>query len=362
MPIITSNTGSSHYEFLAEGVRGAEQILLVSPYLTDDFSSLFEGVDLSSAKSITLVTTLKKNDQDQITKPASLKSFYQFATERSPCAKIKIHVDNSLHGKVYIFKKGDSSTALVTSANLTHNGLHHNHEWGLLVSDPVVVEQLEQEVLACIDYPDVTESMIDRLVMFSEQYQRDHPEWGRKVTPSSDILESVYNQGTNNSGACRYWLKPIGVSEDPINKESQRDFSELHYELGFSKKGVGAIKAGDVVITVAVGCGCLLSYYRVTGSPREATQAERELSPWLERWPWRIEGRNLSSVYGGCWWQFDLDRKRLLDQFLAEHPDELITKAGSRSLGAINFGSDKVELTDSFGGYLIQTINNCRVL
>ncbi|MEH6585219.1 MAG: phospholipase D family protein [Halioglobus sp.] len=337
---VISNQSSSHGLRFAELLSDSTfEIFLVSPYLSEDLEILLEKFNFSFVEKITLVTTLKKNDQDQITKPKSLKSlksFYQLVKAKCPKAKVKVHIDNSLHGKIYIFKKGTSQKAIVTSANLTQNGFYNNHEWGLLIDDSKVIVQLESEVLECVDYSDVTESQVDRLLMFSEQYQRDNPDWTKVVTPSSDIMDDVYNQGTNNSDNPRYWLKPIGVSENPIYKEHQRDFSELHQDLAFSKKGVGAIRAGDIVITTAVGCGCLLSYFQITGSPKESTYEEKQKNPWKERWPWHIEGRSLSTGYGACWWEYDLDRKLLLEKFLEEYPDELVTQAGARTLGTLN--------------------------
>jgi len=345
---VASNLMGKHGDLIQDLLGDSfHDLVFVSPFLAADFKSLFRGADFSSVRSITLVTTLKKNDQDQIIKPKSLKSFYQLIKAKCPKAKVKVHIYNSLHGKIYIFKGNGTPKAIVTSANLTHNGLYHNHEWGLLIDNQDTIAQLECEVLECIEYPGITESQLDRLVMFSDQYQRDNPEWLIAVTPNSDILESVYHQGRSNNDNPRYWLKPIGVSEDPIYKESQRDFSGLHQNLAFSKKGVGAIRAGDIVITTAVGCGCLLSYFQVTGSPQEATHEERLQSPWRERWPWHIEGRNLSTAYGGTWWQYNLDRKILLDKFIGLFPNEAVTRAGASTLGTLNFGSDKVDFRNT---------------
>lgn len=358
---VLSNLTSSHGSLIDELLEGGyDELFWVSPFITGDFEALFSKSKFSAVKAITLVTTLKKNDQDQITKPHALKSFYNLMNAKCPEAKVQVHIDNSLHGKIYIFKKGNTSKATVTSANLTQSGIYNNHEWGLLIDDGVVIEQLENEVLECIEYHDITESLVDRLVMFSEEEFRAHPEWGAKNSPTTDILNSVYFQGDINNKEPRYYLKPVGVSEDPILKKDHKDFSDLHQNLDFSKKGTGAIRAGDIVITTAVGCGCLLSYFQITGSPKEATFAEQQETPWKQRWPWHIEGRNLSTNYGGCWWEYDLDRKLLLDLYLQNHPNMPVTKAGSYTLGTINFGSDKVEITKTFADFLISEIDGIK--
>ncbi|MBT3811696.1 MAG: hypothetical protein HOE45_12015 [Gammaproteobacteria bacterium] len=79
--------------------------------------------------------------------------------------------------------------------------------------------------------------------------------------------------------------------------------------MDFFKKGTGAIRAGDIVITTAVRCGFLLFYFKITGSPREATYEEKQANPRKERWSWHIEVRSFSLNYDGSWWQYNLDRK-----------------------------------------------------
>ena len=82
---ITSNLSSSHGSLVANLLADASsELFFVSPFLTGDFGALFKEADFSSVTYITLVTTLKKNDQDQITKPKSLKSFYHLAKAKCP--------------------------------------------------------------------------------------------------------------------------------------------------------------------------------------------------------------------------------------------------------------------------------------
>ncbi|MDH5434052.1 MAG: phospholipase D family protein [Gammaproteobacteria bacterium] len=355
---IVSNTFGSHGKLVSELLSDSpDELFLVSPFLANDFEEFLGNCDFSSIRKITLITTLKKNDQDQITKPTSLKSFYQLMKNQCPNAQVEIHIDNSLHGKIYIFKKGSELKAIVTSANLTKNGFYNNNEWGLLIGDNNIITQLEKEVLECIEYPDITEFLVEQLLSYSDQFQRDNPECKKIVKPTSDILDTVYYLGQNNNKEPKYYLKPIGVSENPILKDSKRDFSELHQNLHFSKKGTGTIKTGDILITTAVGCGCLLSYFQVTGTPKEATDKEKQIEPWKERWPWYIEGRNLSTKYGGCWWEYDLTRKKLLKKYQEEYPNEAVTLAGRKTLGTLNFGNDKVQITKTFAEFLIAQID-----
>lgn len=351
---LVKNHGSSITELLNESY---DELFFVSPFLATDFQELFGEDGFSNVKKVTLVTTLKKNDNDQITKPLSLKTFYSLMGEKCPKAKVNVHIDNGLHGKIYIFKKDAKFKAIITSANLTKSGFYYNHEWGLLIDDSDVIKRLENEVLENIDYPEITESLVDRLLRHSDTHQKMNPKWSEVVRPDSDIMEEVYYQGQNTNREPRYYLKPIGVSEEPIWKDSKNDYSALHQNLAFSKKGTGAIRAGDIVITTAVGCGCLLSYFQITGSPMEATYEERKVSTWKERWPWHIEGRNLSINYGGNWWEYDLERQSLLEDFIEKFPGKAVTTAGGKTLGTLKFGSDKVEITKEFADFLTSKID-----
>jgi phosphatidylserine/phosphatidylglycerophosphate/cardiolipin synthase-like enzyme len=49
----------------------------------------------------------------------------------------------SLHAKIYI---ADTRTAVVTSANLTHNGLVGNHEYGVLLRDSALVSKVRNDL------------------------------------------------------------------------------------------------------------------------------------------------------------------------------------------------------------------------
>jgi hypothetical protein len=69
-----------------------------------------------------------------------------------------------------------------------------------------------------------------------------------------------------------------------------------------------------------------------------------------------MEGRNLSSQFGGQWWIYNIQRKDALDEFIKLYPGVPVTFAGGFSLGALNYGSDKVKITKEFGDFLISKI------
>ena len=247
---------------------------------------------------------------------------------------------------------------IVSSANFTRNGLSNNHEWGLATSDDEIIDYVITDLFESIEYQDVTYTQIKRACLFADQYARDNPEWKKKPDIFSDILESVYSVDDKSNTNPQYFLKPVGVTESPILIEDERDFSNIHENLHFSKKKPKGVRKGDVLITVAVTAGSLLSYYKVTGGLQEVNQEEIAREPWKERWPWYMEGRNLSPKFGEKWWIYNIQRKDVLSEFLQRNPGVPVTSAGGFSLGALNYGGDKVKITKEFGNFLISKIDN----
>lgn len=49
-----------------------------------------------------------------------------------------------LHAKVYVV---DKKSAIVTSANLTAGGLDRNYEYGIKITEPLIVKEIEQDIL-----------------------------------------------------------------------------------------------------------------------------------------------------------------------------------------------------------------------
>ena len=358
MIIPISNLERNHFSIIAEQFENElREVIFVSPFLANNLTKLFKDVSSISIERAILVTTFKPNDPEQLTKPSQLKSFFNWVKINLPNATPTIHIDNYLHGKIYIFK-GEKEKAIVTSANLTRNGLYQYHEWGVLIENINIINQIESEILEHVDYLHLTEAMVTKMEMFADFYSRNNHEIisGELSKFRSDICDDVYNEARNTDHEPRYWLKPIGVTEKPILKEDQVDFSDLHQHLAFSKKGTGNIRAGDILITVGVGCACILSYFEVIGTPVEATYEEKLEDPDKKRWPWSIEGRCLSQNYGAKWWLYDLNRIQLLQQYIELYPSKPVTKSGGKTLGTLNFGNDKVELTTHFAKYLIEEI------
>jgi hypothetical protein len=358
--MLISNISHTHRDFLNELLSdGADSLVIVSPFLSSDIHKFLQEFALETLSSIELITTFKPNDIEQFTKPFQIKAFFDSFKDIQANIKTTVHVDNSLHGKLYIVGKKTDRKMILTSANFTQNGMVGNHEWGILIEDADIISKALEEIYDNLDYPEVTYNQIGNACKHAETHLRYNPELSAIQKPppiKSDILRRTYSDTDKANVNPQYFLKPIGSADDPITIEEQEDFSDLHQNLHFSKKKPKGVRKGDYVITTAIGAGLLLSYFRVTGSLQEVPKKEQQENPEKARWPWFMEGRNQSQSFGAHWWEHKLHRQALLDEFRDHFPETPVTHAGGFTLGTINMGNDKVRITPEFGEFLIRKI------
>jgi hypothetical protein len=359
---IISNTTGSHLAALIQMIGQAQnRLIIASPFLASEMTSLLGEFNFSGIKRIDLFTTIRPKDPEQIIKPPILLQFFDFFRKQHGNIELKLHINNALHGKLYLAIGGEQECLIVSSANFTRRGMTENHEWGIRSADPKLIETVMKELFDSVEYEDVTYHQIVRACQFAKQYERLHPDWVRRPNIFSDILDEIYKVEDVTNSEPKYFLKPIGTSEEPIKLEGKMNFSALHQRLYFSKKKPKGVRKGDIVITTAIGAGSLLSYFKITGSLCHVTKDELMNEPWLERWPWYLEGRNQSRQFGEEWWKHNIGRREALDEFLTMFPGIPVTVAGGFTLGTINMGNDKVLITKEFGEFLIGKIKGAVV-
>jgi len=356
---VVSNSEKNHLDELRTLFQSnANRLIIASPFLAPNITELLNEFTFANTESIELITTFKPKDSEQLTKPEILRDFFDFFKKEYPEIKVKLHINNQLHGKLYLRIDHSRRSLILSSANFTRNGLCNNDEWGLSVDDDTVIDEVINGLFESIEYHDVPYTQIKQACLQAEFYKRDHPEWIKKPDIFSDILDIVYTVENTSNTNPKFFLKPIGVTDRPILLKDQRDFSNLNQNLHFSKKKPKGVRKGDVLITVAVTAGSLLSYFKVTGGLQEVTKDEILRDGWKERWPWYLAGRNSSPGFGGQWWIHNIQREDVRKEFLELYPDTPVTSAGGFTLGAINFGADKVQITKEFADFLISKIKD----
>lgn len=369
---LTKNTAEqfigNHLKMIRQFLASSDQVLIASPFLYRDFGPLFKDLTLSGLKDLTLVTTCRPWKDDQLVKPYSIRSFVDSLRSCSSIRWPVIHIDQKLHGKVYLFKKnGKYTDGIVTSANLTGKGLDGNHEWGVLINDPEILTRLEAQIIAGVDYVSIREDGLKMLCDTVDIFNRANKQTTKPPEIDIDIgLDNILNhyctpsEGNHNivlrKGA-QYFIKVSGVTGRPILPIDRRPFDQPHAELSFAKQPKN-LRLGDCLLEVAVGEMCFLSYYACASAVRERTDQERRQDADCARWPFYIYANNLSLAYGKIWFDQPLYYDQVISDFKTAFPNIDITPSGKEDFkGAIQLGHSYIRVTDEFGKFVRERLD-----
>ncbi len=340
--IINNLTRENHFKKLIENFKVSDEIIIISPFISAD-ENFFPWRDFTCLKKIKLVTTLKPKSLDQYNKVPFFKYLCDFCKTNS--IELEILIENSLHGKIYISKSQEKYTsAIITSANFTKNGLRLNNEWGTVIKDKIQIEQLEFNVIDKVVLQALSEKQIDDFI----QVLKKNP-LPKERNPININLSKHLLYKTNPLkvlGKVNYWLKPIGVSGDFISFDQV--FDEIDSNLHFSKTRPTGVMVNDILIAYAVGHKNILSIYRVK-SEVKTTQIKND------RWPYFVVGENLTPFYGQEWSSYNIGISNQRDEVVKNRLFD-VTPSGKNSYGSLMRGADKLRVTPEFGQYLIDKI------
>lgn len=349
-------SAGNHLTRLKELFRESDSVILTSPFLMTEFADFFGEADISKLNKLHLITTLSPNSFDQIKKISSLVSLIEFPDIKNKKVSCQISLNNKLHGKIYIFKNNDNYlSAIISSANFTDNGLYRNHEWGIEISDKEEIEELEISILGSIEFSNLTFEEIYLMQQATTDFLKNQPQTETRdiALKLTDLLSSS-SWSSQLADTNEFWLKPIGVTENPVRED--RLFDKIEDKLNFSKFRPNGVKPNDILITYGVGTTKILSIYKVTSYPISATSEEIAKDDWLGRWPWHVEAHNRTPKFGATWARRNLYINALKDEYLRANPDKAITAVGGQTLGALNFGKDKVKLSPDFAKFIIDKV------
>ncbi len=339
--ILTNEKKNNHLKFFTKMASKSDRLIIVSPFLSDDISKLIK--DMSKIKEITLYTTLQKyNDSAQ--KIISLCSFYECCNEKGIDLSIKI--DDNLHGKVYLFYGNEKEKGFIlTSGNFTENGLINNHEYGLCIEDVDKQKELKESITSINTY-DLTYAQLRQMYDDAQEFIKNHQTVKQerfKVNKLINKKPSVDQKETR----C-YYLKPIGTAKEPFD-ENRPPLKEIDF-FGFGKKPK-TIKRDDVLLLHSVGPSSIVGYYVTTGDDfREIKYDDKD------RWIYKVQAECHSSKFTANWWKYELKTQALVDEFLEMYPDKNVTVAGGKTLGALQWGRDKIQITKEFAQFIINKI------
>ncbi|MFL0198449.1 restriction endonuclease PLD domain-containing protein [Clostridium sp. WILCCON 0269] len=340
---ILSNINSNHYSYIRNILEGANELYIVSPFLMESFDIFFDEIKDMEVGYITLITTLKDNNLDLFRKANALHSFCVNCMTHE--IDYRIYIDNKLHGKVYIASKdGEPLSGIITSANFTEAGLGFNHEWGVKVDNSIELKNLINEIFSiCSEalYKEHLAKIIEKIDNYSKNV--GEPKKFKFDLRVSEFIK--YNEKISKLDK-RFFLKPVGWLQKPFS--TMRTLSSSIETLHFSKRKPRAVRVGDILICYAVGTAKLLGYFEVLEEPTN-------LMSKTDRWPWSVKAKNLCPYYSEKWVLFDNTISSIQDSYKYDMP---ITYAGGKTLGALNFGADKIQLTEEFANHIISIIED----
>ncbi|MEO8315601.1 MAG: restriction endonuclease PLD domain-containing protein [Pseudomonadota bacterium] len=347
-----------HFTLLRQLIGIADGCLLEAPFLYADFAEFLAGLEVRG-KEWELITSAKQRGDDQLRKPYALRSFGSLllaATGKWPT----IHLNDNLHSKIYLFRKGGQPFAgVVTSANLTHAGLCTSHETGLLIEDVAQLRALDAIGRQGLEYVHLAEHQVERMCWYADEYRKLYGNEERDVNAGLQNFLNQYatpsagNRNIRLTSTARHFIKVSGVKDDPILPKDRRPFAEPHGKLAFAKSPGKSIVIGDCLLEVAVGGQCFLSYHACASEPHERTEREKESNPKHKRWPHYVYANNLSLHYGQLWFEAPIGYEATIQEFKREYPEIPVTQAGGDNLmGAIQMGNSYFQVTREFGEFV----------
>lgn len=339
--ILGNNKTNNHFQEILKLSKQSDELILVSPFLTKDM-----GAMLGEMKSIQKLTvyTVFEGYNDALNKSDSLLALYQYCESNSVELCIKINED--LHGKVYLFYKGENETGgIITSANFTSKGLVNNYEWGVRVSNADKQRLLLSEIERMPVF-DVKRSQIEAINKAATEFRENN-----NVQPEKKFKINKYiNIKPSKSGNAKmgYYLKPIGVTGNPFK---QGNTLKENAEIGFGD-AANKLNKGDILLCHSVGTGFLVGYYKICSEKSEFKELDKE-----DRWPWKVSVECNSIPFSQEWWVYEMKTNDLVNEFKELYPDNHITYNGGDTLGALKWGKDRVKLSQEFAAFLIDKID-----
>ena len=339
---VVNNCRGNHIEEVKDLLANSNKALIASPFISLTVIDKMKNWLTSGFHELTLITTLKEKDPDQLRKVPMLIELFRLKKSRGFHLTVKI--DNLLHGKVYIGKRDSNYTgAIVTSANFTENGLENNHEWGFYVNDQKVISDIHHQILK-----DATVELAEKDLLKMKQWMEENlAEDVKSPTVDVSFIDMIEMPIVTKFGLT-YWLKPLGKSPDPV--PPTRLFGDEMHQITFSTKKPSGIAKGDILIAYSVVTQQLLSVFEATDRRGRLTSFS---NPSDNQWPNYIWCKNLTPKYGSQWPQKNTTLIDLRTEFAKLYPRCTVVPSGNK-LNGMQWGADHIRATKEFGEFVMR--------
>lgn len=351
MEIVNNLRDKNHLLCIKDELKKATKLLLVSPYLYEDFDSFCAVGEVDNINEIELITSLSTSTEDELKKPKSLLSFLKLFNR----SKAQIHINNKVHAKIYLF--ADNSgwfSGIITSANLTKNGMTQSHEWGVKLDCKKTLGSLYDDLISNLDYKNVPHQVIAaKLLPAAEQLEKELNTSPKIPNAQGELLGLLSKQASDDNieFTGNYYLKPYGHQGHPLEPEKREDFSERN-QLSFPNPRPKSITRGDVVITFGVGCQYIVSVNVVLSNVTEIDKRLQKINPDYERWRWTVNSHILSKSFSKSWWSHKLNFREITKDFNVGKTDPV-------NLGGFNRGRGFLQIPEELAFAMFKHILDC---
>jgi len=282
------------YSTLERECEKSSSLKIISPFVSNYFFHKIKSK--FSLENIELVTRFNLKDfANGVSNLDALKLLND--------NKAKIFGVRDIHSKVYIF---DDDRAIVSSANVTQNGLHKNFECGVLING-------KNEVKELLSYFNKLKNIGIKNQFDSSKYKL----WKGKIKECEVVnspkisLEDFGSVNFNGVDSSRnYYIKIFGTSDNrkPLSftVREEVDRSLCHYACGFSmSKRPVQINDNDVIYLARITTepddyaifGKGLAIKHVNGRD-SATLNEINERGWKKKWPLYLRLKDVELIDG----------------------------------------------------------------
>ncbi len=342
LKLLKNHKKDNHLKQMIKMAKKSNTLIIASPFLSKDLGELLEK--MPSINKVTLYTTLDRFE-DTASKAVALFEFWQFCKDKN--INLIIKVDEDLHGKVYLYYKDATPKGLIiSSGNFTNNGLIKNHEFGVAIEDTLHQKEVADMLMSLSTY-DLQEKELCVLCHEAKKYLEKHKEKKSERFQARKLIDK--KPSVTQSGNQRFFIKPLGTSKSPFEKPLTLGDNDV---TGFNKNP-RTMNKGDIVICHAVGASNIVGYYAISVEEEEYDKWDEE-----DRWPWKLQVECHSSKFSREWWKYNLKTRELAEEFIDKNKGKHITAKGTDTLGALQWGSDKLEISKDFAQFLLERIES----
>lgn len=121
--------------------KATREILIASPYINiEGVKSIKNEFQSKGELKVSILTNLSvQNITSNVTQPKAILKLCEGFKE------VMVSSLQRLHAKIYLI---DGQISLITSANLTQGGLKDNYEYGVVIEDEAMVQQIKNDLIA----------------------------------------------------------------------------------------------------------------------------------------------------------------------------------------------------------------------